>query len=77
GLAITREIGDRRGECHALFNMSLDVDKFGNREWAIALAEAALKICEAIEHPGAEKVRRQLAVWRRQKQNKWMKWLRR
>jgi tetratricopeptide (TPR) repeat protein len=68
-LIIDREIGDRRGEGYALWNMSLSVDKLGDHARAIALAEAALKIFEAIESPTAERVRRQLAEWRGQKQN--------
>ena len=65
-LTNAREIGDRRGEGNALWNMSLDVNKLGDRARAIALAEAALKIYEAIESPYAERVRSQLAEWRRQ-----------
>ncbi|HMD86568.1 MAG TPA: hypothetical protein VKO18_17925 [Terriglobia bacterium] len=62
--AITREIGDRRGEGNALWNMSLALDKLGDRAQAIAHAEAALKIYEAIEDPNSAKVRAQLAQWR-------------
>ena len=66
-LTLTREIGDRRGEGNALWNMSLALDKLGQRGKAIANAEAALVIFEQIEDPAAEKVRRQLAEWRREK----------
>ncbi len=57
-LVIAREIGDRRGEGNALWNSALAHDSLRNR------AEAALKICEAIEDPEAAQVRAQLAAWR-------------
>ncbi len=63
-LAIAREIGDRRGEGNALFNMSLSLDQLGERAQAVAGAEAALQIYEQIESPHAKKVRAQLAQWR-------------
>jgi tetratricopeptide (TPR) repeat protein len=62
-LAITREIGDRRGEGNALWNTALALDKLGDRAQAIACAEAAFKIYEQIEDPGATKVREQLKAW--------------
>jgi tetratricopeptide (TPR) repeat protein len=65
-LVIAREIGDRRGEGNALFNTSLALDELGDRAQAIAHAEAALRIYEAIEDPGAAKVRAALAQWRGQ-----------
>jgi tetratricopeptide (TPR) repeat protein len=43
-LVITREIGDRRGEGIALWNVSLSLDKLGERDKAIAHAKASLKI---------------------------------
>jgi hypothetical protein len=46
-LVIAREIGDRRGEGIALFNVSLSADSLGDRVRAIAMAEEALKILEA------------------------------
>ncbi len=57
-LEIDREIGDRRGEGTDLWNLSLALDKLGDRAQAIALAEAALKIREQIEDPRADKVRK-------------------
>ena len=63
-LAIVREIGDRRGEGDALYNTSLALDTFGDRAQAIAHAEAALDICEQIESPHTERVRKRLAKWR-------------
>ena len=45
--------------------MSLALDKLGDRAQAIAHAETALQIFERIEDPTAEKVRKQLAVWKR------------
>jgi tetratricopeptide (TPR) repeat protein len=61
---IAREIGDRRGEGSALWNSALDHNSLGNRAEAIARAEAALKIFEAIENPSVAKVRAKLAEWR-------------
>jgi tetratricopeptide (TPR) repeat protein len=63
-LAITREIGNRRGECTALWNTALALNELGARKQAIASAEAALVICEQIEHPGTSEVREKLEVWR-------------
>jgi len=62
-LIIAREIGDRRGEGSALWNMSLALDKLDNRGRAIDCARAALKILEEIENPRAEEVKRQLREW--------------
>ena len=52
-LAIAREIGDRRVEGNALFNMSLALDELGDLAQAILNAEAPLKIYEQIESPYA------------------------
>jgi hypothetical protein len=65
-LFIDREIGDRRGEGTALWNMSLALDELGERFQAIQHAEQALAIREQIEDPRAAKVREQLASWREQ-----------
>jgi tetratricopeptide (TPR) repeat protein len=54
-LAIVREIGDRRGEGNALWNMSLALDQLGERAQAIKHAEQALIIREQIEDPNAAK----------------------
>ena len=62
-LAITRETGDRRGEGQALWNMSLALDKLGERAKAIEHARDALAIYEQIEDPNAGEVRRQLEEW--------------
>jgi len=62
-LAITREIGDRRGEGNSLWNTSLALYKFGNRSQAIAYAEAALEIYEQIEDPNAALLCRALEEW--------------
>ena len=64
-LAISREIGDRRGEGSVLWNMSLVLDRLGQRHKAIAYAQGALPVLEQTEDPTAEKVRRQLAEWRK------------
>lgn len=61
---IDREISDRRGECNDLWNMSLVLDRVGERAQAIQHTEQALAIFEQIEDPYAEKVRAQLAAWR-------------
>ncbi|MGQ0604367.1 MAG: tetratricopeptide repeat protein, partial [Anaerolineales bacterium] len=70
-LVIAREIGDRSGEGNALGNMALALNSLGERERAIAHAEAALKIFEAIESPYAEQVRKQLAGWQKRSAKKW------
>ena len=62
-LEITRRIEYRRGEGDALFNMSLALDKLGQRPEAIDSAKAALVIFEQIESPDAEKARQKLAEW--------------
>jgi hypothetical protein len=59
-----REMGDRRGEGNDLWNSALALEKFGDRAQTIARAEAALRILEANEDPGAAKVRAGLAEWR-------------
>jgi tetratricopeptide (TPR) repeat protein len=63
-LVITREIGHRSGEGNALFNSALVLDELNDRTQAIARAEAALQIFDAIEHPDAAKVRAQLEEWK-------------
>jgi len=63
-LVIAQEIGDRRGEGNALWNMSLSLDKLGERAQAITCAEQALMIYEQIEDPHAARMRAQLAKWR-------------
>lgn len=63
-VAITREIGDRRGEGNALWNMSVALDKLGEHKKAVERAEAALVIHEQIENPNAERIRLQVGRWR-------------
>ena len=63
-LVIAREIGDRRGEGNSMWNSALALDPLGDREQAIACAEAALKIYEEIEDPNRAQVRATLAGWR-------------
>ena len=55
----------RRGEGNALFNMSLALDKLGDRKGAIELSEAALTIYEQIEDPTAGMVRSRLEEWKK------------
>jgi len=62
-LTIKREIGDRLGEANSVYTMALTLDQLEDRPAAIAHAEAALKIYEAIESPHAATVRDQLARW--------------
>ena len=47
----------------ALGNLSLAVNKLGDRKQAIEHAEAALTIFEQIEDPSAGKVRKQIEEW--------------
>ena len=77
-LAVARELGDRRGEGNALWNMSLALDKLGQRAGAIARAEAALKILQKIEDPHVAKVQEQLEAWRKSRAAKkwWQFWKR-
>ena len=63
---ISHILGDRHSEGIALWNLSLSMDKRGDRTNAIAHAEAALRIYEKIEDHNAEKVRQQLAEWRKE-----------
>ena len=59
-LVIDREIEDRWGEGNALLNMSLALDKLGQRANEVDCAKAALKIREEIKDPRAVKIRRKL-----------------
>ena len=63
-LKISREIGDRRGEGNALWNISLIQHALGERDTAIANAQAALAIYEEIEDPNAAQARKALEIWR-------------
>jgi tetratricopeptide (TPR) repeat protein len=63
-LGIAHEIGDRRGEGIALWNSALAQESLGERAGALARAEAALALFEAIEHPNAGRVRKQVEAWR-------------
>lgn len=58
-------LGDQRLEAETRWNMSLALWDVGQWEKAIEHAEAGLKIFEQIEHPAAEKVRRQLDEWKK------------
>ncbi|OQB23717.1 MAG: photosystem I assembly protein Ycf3 [Euryarchaeota archaeon ADurb.Bin190] len=64
-LIIAREIGDRRGEANALFNSSLVLFDLGKNSEAIEKAEIALQIYEQIDSPYADRVKQELAEWRR------------
>ena len=64
-LGITREIGDRRGEANSLFNLSLALFDLGKHSEAIKYAESALQIYKQIESPAANRVKKQLAEWRK------------
>lgn len=65
-LAIAREMNDPQSEGYALFGMSLSLWEVGDHTGAVANAETALKLLEAIEDATAAKVRKQLAQWREQ-----------
>jgi hypothetical protein len=58
-------LGDQRYEAKIRWNMSLALWDVGQWEKAIEHAEAALKIFEQIEDPAAEKVRKQLDEWKK------------
>jgi tetratricopeptide (TPR) repeat protein len=64
-LTIARELGDRRGEGIALFNMSLAQDSLGKRMDANRMATEALNIFKLIESPYAERVRQKLETWQK------------
>ncbi len=63
-LAVSREIGDRRGEGAALWNSAVDLHSLGERDEAVARAEAALAIYEAIEDPNTAILQKGLTEWR-------------
>jgi len=65
-LDIDREIGHVRGEATELWNSALAFNSLSDRTQAISRAAASLKIFEALEDPGAAKVRAKLAEWRGQ-----------
>ena len=64
-VVLARETGDRRSKGIGLWNLSLALDRLGDRPQAVANAEAALRIFEQIEDPNASKVRQQLTEWRK------------
>lgn len=59
-LAITREIGDRLGQGNSLWNSAMLFAALGNRDEAVALAEAALLLFEEMEHPSVSNMKRTL-----------------
>jgi tetratricopeptide (TPR) repeat protein len=63
-LAIAREIGFRDGEANHLGGLAEVTYAQGRTIDAIALAEEALAIDEAIKSPHAEEMRELLAKWR-------------
>ncbi len=56
-LAISREIGDRRGEGNHLANMGMAYHRLGDNERARRLWQEALAIFEEIKSPHAQTVR--------------------
>jgi hypothetical protein len=64
-LVIARNMGDRRGEGIALFNMSLAFNDLRARARMLASAEAALPVFQSLEDPHADKVRTRLLRWRK------------
>ena len=63
-LTIAREMGDRLGEGHSLYNMSLSQNEQGDRAAAIVRAAEALTVLDQMGAPEVEMVRRQLNEWR-------------
>jgi hypothetical protein len=61
---ITQEIGDRRGEGIALYNMAISFAQLGESTRAIGFGEQSLSIHQEIGDPWAEKVRAALDGWR-------------
>ena len=61
---MAREIGDRRGEGTARFNAALALAALGELDPALARAEEALKIFQAIEAPYVEQVWQLIEEWR-------------
>ena len=62
-LFIAQEIGDKRGEARGHWNLSLVLDRIGQRPEAIAHAQESLKIYEQIEDPFAAEVQKQVEEW--------------
>ena len=62
-LGLARDTSDRGSEGRALWNLSLLLEKVGNRIQAIRCAQGALKVFELIESPEQTMVRRALALW--------------
>jgi len=60
-LAISREVGDRRGEGNHLDNLGIAYRDLGDITCARQCLSQALAIFEEIKSPHAEQVRRQLA----------------
>jgi hypothetical protein len=69
-LVIDREIGDQSSEGNDLWNLSLALDRLGQRKAALAQAEAALRAWEAAgELPAdVERVHKQVAEWKVERQ---------
>jgi tetratricopeptide (TPR) repeat protein len=60
-LAITREIGDRRGEGNTLSNLGKSYVDLGDLRRAIVYLRGALDILETIESPNAVQARATIA----------------
>lgn len=63
-LPILRDLGDRREEGTALYNLADELWKVGERARAIEMMEESLHLHKEFEHPWLPKVRAQLAAWR-------------
>jgi tetratricopeptide (TPR) repeat protein len=63
-LIITRETGNPRVEANVLLGRAQTFADFGDFVQAINYAEAALKICDNIEDPKADSIRKVLIEWR-------------
>ncbi len=63
-LVAARAAGERRSEGNALYNLSLALDRAGDRDAAIENLEAALKVYKSIRDPSAKLAGEQLARWK-------------
>jgi predicted ATPase len=63
-LAMARETGDRVGEALGLYNLAVALEHQGLAAEAIQRAEQSLVLLEQQMHPGADKVRQHIVLWR-------------
>ena len=63
-MAITREIGNRRGEANACWNMGVEYEKAGDLAHAIELMQVCVDYERELGHPDAEKSAAHVAALR-------------